>query len=63
MDNLLISFIKKYPYWPTSINPRKEAIKTFIACELKCEETNKRFLDSTSFIEDGETAQIGRAHV
>lgn len=58
MDNLLISFIKKYPYWPTSINPKKEAIKTFIACELECARTNSRLLASVSNFDNSEIPQI-----
>ncbi len=57
-DNLLVSFIKKYPYWPTSINPREEAIKTFIACELECAKTNARLSASASTFDSSEVPQI-----
>jgi hypothetical protein len=41
-DNLLVGFVKKYPHWATSIDPKVEAMKTFILAEIECDRTNVR---------------------
>lgn len=44
-DNLLLSLVKKYPHWATSIDPRVEAMKTFISCEVDCMDTNRNIFE------------------
>lgn len=49
-DAQINGLIKKYPKWQTSYNPELQAKKTFIACELTCQETNRRFwMEKDSF--------------
>lgn len=42
LDNLASSLVKKYPNWDTTLDPEKEAMKTFISCEIECLRTNNR---------------------
>jgi hypothetical protein len=39
-DAQIVALVKKYPFWKTSLDPKLEAMKTFIACEAKCSFTN-----------------------
>lgn len=48
MDNMIISLVKKYPYWQTACNPRLKAINTFIDCEIQCRDVNLRFFSRTA---------------
>lgn len=57
-DNLLLSLIKKYPHWKTSLNPLKKAIETFIQCELECQEHNQRISRSRSTFRKGAVPSV-----
>jgi hypothetical protein len=46
-DAQLVGLIKKYPHWDVSIDPKTEAMKTFIACEVQCMKTNTEILDGS----------------
>lgn len=51
-DAQIVSLIKKYPFWDIQHSSKQEAIKTFIACERQCQNTNNRIWsrkDFTSF--------------
>lgn len=42
LDNLACTLVKKYPKWDTLKDPKREAMKTFISCEIECMNTNNR---------------------
>jgi len=42
-DALIYNMIRKYPNWRTTIDTRKEAIKTFLDCERLCRKTNSAY--------------------
>jgi hypothetical protein len=56
-DNLLLCAVKKYPHWRVNIDPKLEAMKTFVECEAKCRDTNSRFR-SRSITDSGAVTQI-----
>jgi hypothetical protein len=39
-DSQIIALVKKYPHWSIELDPKEEAIKTFIACEVQCKQVN-----------------------
>lgn len=44
-DYICSSIVKKYEGFPTSFNKTKVAFENFLAAELQCKKTNKRFQD------------------
>lgn len=56
-DAQIYALIKKYPHWDVGTNPKLEAMKTFIACELKCRKTNSEIF-AGSLKSDRTTAAI-----
>lgn len=49
--NQIVSLIKKYPFPPNlnPFDPEKKAKETFVESELKCKETNERFVSSSAW--------------
>jgi hypothetical protein len=47
-DNMIYCFGKKFPHWQVDLKPELAAKKTFIANEIKCMETNRRFGDGVA---------------
>jgi hypothetical protein len=43
LDAQVHALIKKYPYLDVDVNPREEAMRSFIKAEIACKETNDRF--------------------
>jgi len=46
-DAQIEGLIKKYPYWTLSLDPKVEAMKTFIAAEIQCKNTNRLILSGS----------------
>lgn len=40
-DAQIVALIKKFPHWNVTTDPKAEAMKTFIANEISCKETNE----------------------
>lgn len=49
VDSQILGLIKKYPHWHIGTDPKLEAIKTFIACEVKCKETNDQVFSGSLY--------------
>ena len=60
-DSQIIGLIKKYPTWDIGLDPRKEAMKTFIACEVQCKETNDKIYEGSLFRDPFVSSVIHRA--
>jgi hypothetical protein len=58
MDNALYCFAKKYPYWKTSHDPKLNAMKTFIACEVQCMKANQVLINESAQITDSSVHSI-----
>lgn len=57
-DNLISCWVKKYPLWGLTTDPKIEAMKTFISCEHECARTNARLLASRRVFRRDEVPSI-----
>lgn len=48
-DSQILGLIKKYPHWHIETDPKTEAMKTFIACEVQCMKTNALVFDGSLY--------------